>query len=58
MSKETDFNFKVFKLKEGFENIEFTDRDVEIYRSLKGLAADEQFMLLNTDGTIRIAEGF
>ena len=37
MSKEKDFNFKVFKLKEGFENIEFTDRDVEIYRSLKGV---------------------
>jgi hypothetical protein len=58
MSKEQDFNFKVFKLKEGFENIEFTDRDVIIYRILKGLKSDEQFMLLNTDGTIRIAEGF
>ena len=58
MSDKQDFNFKVFKLKEGFENIEFTDRDVEIYRKLKGLADDEQFMLLNTDGTVRIAEGF
>lgn len=58
MSDKQDFNFKVFKLKEGFENIEFTDRDVEIYRKLKGLADDEQFMLLNTDGTIRVAEGF
>ena len=58
MSNRQHFNFKVFKLKKGFENIEFTDRDVEIYRNLKGLAADEQFMLLNTDGTIRIAEGF
>ena len=58
MSDKQDFNFKVFKLKEGFENIEFTDRDVEIYRKLKGLEDDEQFMLLNTDGTIRVAEGF
>jgi hypothetical protein len=57
MSKEQNFTFKVFKLKQGFENIEFTERDVLIYRILKGLKSDEQFMLLNTDGTIKIAEG-
>lgn len=47
---------KVFKLKDEFADIQFTESDVQVYRRLKGLQADEMFCVVNSDGSFRYME--
>ena len=45
MTEETDFDFRIFVLKEGFTFSQLNDRDIAYYRKVNQFADDEKLVI-------------
>ena len=56
MTEETNFNYRIFRMKEGFDFDKLSERDLSYYKRANNFQADDRMLVLNQDEIIYIEE--